>query len=46
MRGEDVATVLGYPKTAQAVIANIDEDGRQKIEDLTRLLPDRSSPAN
>lgn len=45
-RGKDVATILGYKNTMQAVIVNVDEDDRNKIEELTKHLPDRCLPGN
>ena len=45
-KGMEVATILGYKNTMQAVIVNVDEDDRNKIEELTKHLPDRCLPGN
>ena len=45
-KGKEVATILGYKNTMQAVIVNVDEDDRNKIEELTKHLPDRCLPGN
>ena len=42
-RGKDVATVLGYAHTIQALIKNVDEDDKKKMVELGNLserLPD------
>ena len=42
-RGRDVATVLGYANTTQALIKNVDEDDKKKMDELGNLserLPD------
>ena len=36
-RGKDVATVLGYVNTKQALIKNVDEDDKQILSDLLAL---------
>ena len=36
-RGKDVATVLGYVNTKQALIKNVDEDDKQILTDLLAL---------
>ena len=33
-RGKDVATVLGYANTIQALIKNVDEDDKKKMDGL------------
>jgi len=45
-KGKDVAAILGYKNTMQAIIVNVDEDDRDKIEELTKHLPDRCLPGN
>ncbi|MFM7985385.1 MAG: Bro-N domain-containing protein, partial [Candidatus Fonsibacter sp.] len=32
--GKDVATLLGYADTKQAIIKNVSDDDRKKMEDL------------
>ena len=42
-RGKDVASVLGYANTIQALIKNVDEDDKKKMDELGNLserLPD------
>ncbi len=36
-RGKDVATVLGYVNTKQALIKNVDEDDKQILSNLLAL---------
>ena len=36
-RGKDVATVLGYANTKQAIIKNVDGDDKKKMEELGGL---------
>ena len=33
-RGRDVATILGYNNTTQALIKNVDDDDKKKMEEL------------
>ena len=33
-RGRDVATVLGYANTTKAIINNVEEDDKKKMEEL------------
>lgn len=33
-RGKDIANALGYENTAQAIIINVDDDDKQKLEEL------------
>ena len=42
-RGRDVATILGYNNTTQAIRVNVDDDDKKKMEELGKLsdsLPD------
>ncbi len=45
-KGKDIATILGYKNTTQAILVNVDEDDRNKIEELTKHLPNRCLPGN
>ena len=45
-KGKEVARMLGYANTAKAILNNVDEDDKTKIEELTKHLPDRCSPGN
>jgi len=45
-RGRDVATILGYNNTTQALRVNVDEDDRKKMDELGKLsdsLPDANA---
>ena len=45
-RGKDVATVLGYANTTKAIINNVDEDDKKKMEELgnpSEGLPDANA---
>ena len=44
-RGKDVASVLGYANTIQALIKNVDEDDKKKMGELGKLS-DSSLDAN
>ena len=44
-KGKEIATILGYANTMQAIRTNIDEDDRKKMEEL-RQLPDSSPDHN
>ena len=37
-KGKDIANVLGYANTTQAIRINVDDDDKQKLEDLTNQL--------
>jgi anti-repressor protein len=45
-KGKEVARILGCKNTMQAVIVNVNEDDRNKIEEPTKHLPDRCLPGN
>ena len=36
-RGKDIATVLGYANTTQALIKNVDDDDKKKMGELGNL---------
>ena len=38
--------VLGYANTKQTIRVNVDDDDRDKIEELTKHLPGRCLPGN
>jgi hypothetical protein len=38
--------VLGYANTKQTIRVNVDDDDRNKIEELTKHLPGRCLPGN
>ena len=44
-RGKDVATILGYNNTTQAIRVNVDDDDKKKMEELGKLS-DSSRDAN
>ena len=44
-RGKDVATILGYTNTMQAIRVNVDDDDKKKMEELGKLS-DSSLDAN
>jgi prophage antirepressor-like protein len=33
-RAKDIATVLGYANTKQAILSNVDEEDKRKLKDL------------
>ena len=39
-RGKDVATILGYANTKQAIIKNVEDDDKKKMEELGVYLRD------
>ncbi len=45
-KGKDVATVLGYTNTKQALAVNVDDDDKKKLEEFSKGLPDRPLPGN
>jgi len=42
-RGKDVATALGYENTTQAIIINVDDDDKRKLEEIWGLQIDSLS---
>ncbi len=42
-RGKDVATALGYENTTQAIIINVDDDDKRKLEEIWDLQIDSLS---
>ena len=37
-KGKDIASILGYSDTKQAIIINVDEDDKQKLEELNQQI--------
>ena len=45
-KGKDVATILGYQNTKQAIRVNVDEDDKKKLEEVSKGLSDSPLPGN
>ena len=45
-KGKDVAIALGYTNTKQALVVNVDNDDKKKLEEVSKGLPDRPLPGN
>ena len=45
-KGKDVATILGYQNTKQAIRVNVDDDDKKKLEEASKGLSDSPLPGN
>ena len=39
-KGKDVAMILGYANTAKAILNNVDDDDKKKLEEVSKGLSD------